>query len=110
MKHTYQVSGMSCNGCKSHVTKALSEIENVKDVSVSLEEGTAEIEMSEHIEIDKLQEALTELDGNYSISLPSDHFHHDHSKEQKQSASGNGSGVFYCPMHCEGDKTYDEPG
>jgi len=110
MKHTYQITGMSCNGCKSHVTEALSEIENVQDVSVSLEEGTAEIEMSEHIEIDKLQEALTELDGNYSISLPSDHSHHDHSKEQKQSASGNGSGVFYCPMHCEGDKTYDEPG
>ena len=22
----------------------------------------------------------------------------------------NGNGVFYCPMHCEGDKTYDQPG
>ena len=22
----------------------------------------------------------------------------------------NGTGVFYCPMHCEGDKTYDKPG
>jgi len=22
----------------------------------------------------------------------------------------NGSGVFYCPMHCEGDKTYDKQG
>jgi len=22
----------------------------------------------------------------------------------------NGNGIFYCPMHCEGDKTYDQPG
>ena len=23
---------------------------------------------------------------------------------------GQGTGTFYCPMHCEGDKTYDSPG
>ncbi|MFC2467820.1 MAG: copper-transporting P-type ATPase [Capnocytophaga endodontalis] len=27
-----------------------------------------------------------------------------------QSSNSEGSGVFYCPMHCEGDKTYDHPG
>ncbi|MEO7292770.1 MAG: heavy metal translocating P-type ATPase, partial [Ginsengibacter sp.] len=24
--------------------------------------------------------------------------------------SGNTGGAYYCPMHCEGDKTYDKPG
>lgn len=109
MKHTYQITGMSCNGCKSHVTEALSEIENIQDVSVSLEDGTAEIEMSEHVELETLQEALNDLSGNYSIQLPGDHSHHEHSEKEKKKEQ-NGNGVFYCPMHCEGDKTYDEPG
>ncbi len=109
MKHTYQINGMSCNGCKSHVTEALSEIENIQDVSVSLEEGTAEIQMSEHVELETLQEALNDLSGNYSIQLPGDHSHHEHPKKEKKKKQ-NGNGVFYCPMHCEGDKTYDEPG
>lgn len=109
MKHTYQINGMSCNGCKSHVTEALSEIENIQDVSVSLEEGTAEIQMSEHVELETLQEALNDLSGNYSIQLPGDHSHHEHPKKEKKKKQ-NGNGVFYCPMHCEGEKTYDEPG
>lgn len=109
MKHTYQINGMSCNGCKNHVTEALSQIENVQNVSVSLEEGTAEIQMYEHVELETLQEALDDLSGNYSIQLPGDHSHHEHHEKEAKSEK-NGTGVFYCPMHCEGDKTYDEPG
>jgi heavy metal translocating P-type ATPase len=109
MKHTYQITGMSCNGCKTHVTEALSKIENVQDVSVSLEEETAEIEMSEHVELETFQEALNQLSGNYSIYQPGDHSHHDHPKKERKKEN-NGTGVFYCPMHCEDDKTYDEPG
>ncbi|MFY0698124.1 MAG: copper-translocating P-type ATPase [Balneola sp.] len=109
MKHTYQITGMSCNGCKNHVTDALSEIENVQNVSVSLEEGTAEIQMYEHVELETLQEALDDLSGNYSIQLPGDHSHHEHHEKEAKSEK-NGTGVFYCPMHCEDDKTYDEPG
>ena len=32
--------------------------------------------------------------------------HHDHDHE----AHSEGVGKYYCPMHCEGDKTYDTPG
>ena len=42
---------------------------------------------------------------------------HNHSPKevnvnaQKDSVqTTNGSGIFYCPMHCEGDKTYDKSG
>ena len=31
--------------------------------------------------------------------------HHNHDKTKPASA-----GTYYCPMHCEGDKTYDKPG
>ena len=109
MKHTYQINGMSCNGCKTHVTEVLSEIKNIQNVSVSLQEGTAELEMSEHVELETLQDSLDKLSGNYSIQLPGDHSHHEHPKKETKREK-NGTGVFYCPMHCEGDKTYDEPG
>jgi Cu+-exporting ATPase len=40
--------------------------------------------------------------------------HHGHSCHAAHSAEGHtgrgSSGIYYCPMHCEGDKTYDEPG
>ncbi|MEP1151961.1 MAG: heavy metal translocating P-type ATPase [Balneola sp.] len=109
MKHTYHIEGMSCNGCKSHVTEALSSIDQITNVSVSLEEHSAEIEMSEHVELEVLQEALDDLSGNYSIHLPGDYSHHEHPKKEMKKEE-NGTGVFYCPMQCEGEKTYDEPG
>lgn len=109
MKHTYHIEGMSCNGCKNHVTEALSGLEKVTSVSVSLEQHSAEIEMKEHVELEKFQEALDKLSGNYSISMPDSH-NHSHHDNMKKDESSKGTGVFYCPMHCEGDKTYDEPG
>lgn len=110
MKHTYQISGMSCNGCKSHVTKALSSIEGVKNVEVSLEEKSAEIEMTEHIETDTFQDAISELGERYKISEPGSSCCSNKGPSSPKKETSNGNGVFYCPMHCEGDKTYDKPG
>jgi cation transport ATPase len=60
MKHVYRVSGMTCNGCKNSVEKSLSEIENIKHVSVDLEKETAAIEMKQHLEVAVLQNVLSE--------------------------------------------------
>ena len=38
------------------------------------------------------------------------HDHHHSGKMAVQPPSGNGGEKYYCPMHCEGDKTYDKPG
>ena len=38
------------------------------------------------------------------------HTHKDQHANSKSKPVGKGSGVFYCPMHCEGEKTYDKPG
>lgn len=108
MTHTYKITGMSCNGCKNHVQEALSEVDNVTSVSVSLEEHTAEIEMSKHVDIEKFKDAL-KTSGNYSIHHPDD-ITDEHQLKKDDKDTKNGTGVFYCPMHCEGDKTYDEPG
>lgn len=114
MKHTYHISGMSCNGCRSHVQAALLNVSGVTQVSVDLEEETASIEMELHIDLEVFQEALE--DSNYQIHPALHKKQDDHSlksqttTEAESSKPSNGTGTFYCPMHCEGDKTYDEPG
>ena len=108
MKHTYHIYGMTCNGCRSHVQETLVKVKGVTVVSVDLEKEEATIEMENHIPIDKLQEALKNGGGRYSIYERGEHQHTEENKTEIP--KGKGSGTFYCPMHCEGDKTYDEPG
>jgi len=121
MKNTYYIQGMTCNGCRSHVEKTLSEVGGVLSAAVDLKKAEATIEMESHIPIEKFQDALKKDGGSYSI-------HKNPASDRKTSASaevkeerpskklplqgqgGEGSGEFYCPMHCEGDKTYDKPG
>ncbi len=65
MKHTYNITGMTCNNCKASVEKYLSDIDHVSEVSVNLEKGEAEVIMDKHISTDILQKALPE---KYSLS------------------------------------------
>lgn len=109
MKHTYHIHGMTCNGCRTHVEEVLSNIERVSKASVNLEKTEAILEMENHIPIEKLQEALKQDGDNYSIHLPGDHPKTKEPKESKKRKS-TGSGTYYCPMRCEGEKTYDKPG
>ncbi|WP_179319601.1 heavy metal translocating P-type ATPase [Winogradskyella helgolandensis] len=109
MKHTYHIHGMTCNGCRSHVEETLSKIEGVSKATVDLDKAEATIEMESHIPIETFQEALKKDGDRYSIHKQGKR--HQHSKDKKkEQPKGKGTGTFYCPMHCEGDKTYDEPG
>lgn len=109
MKHTYHIHGMTCNGCRSHVEETLSKIEGVLKATVDLDNAEATIEMEPHIPIEKFQEALKKDGDRYSIHKQGEQ--HQHSKDKKkEQPKGKGTGTFYCPMHCEGDKTYDKPG
>ncbi|PZD78270.1 heavy-metal-associated domain-containing protein [Mesonia sp. K7] len=60
MKHTYKITGMTCQGCKASVTKHLEAIENITQVEVNLERSEAEITMTKHVMIAELQQALPE--------------------------------------------------
>ncbi|MEA1785470.1 heavy metal translocating P-type ATPase [Arenibacter sp. GZD96] len=108
MKHTYHIQGMTCNGCRSHVENVLKTVEGVTKVSVDLEQAQATIEMKSHRNVDAFQKALLDDGGSYTISLPgqSNKMHKTSSKKPKFT----GKGAFYCPMHCEGEKTYDTAG
>lgn len=109
MTHTYHIHGMTCNGCRTHVEETLSKVEGVTNATVNLEKAEATIEMQSHIPIEKFQEALKTNGGQYSIHQNGEH-HHTHDKKKVEKPKGKGTGTFYCPMHCEGDKTYDKPG
>ncbi len=109
MTHTYHIHGMTCNGCRTHVEETLSKVEGVTNATVDLKKAEATIEMESHIPIEKFQEALKANGGQYSIHQNGEH-HHTHDKKKVEKPKGKGTGTFYCPMHCEGDKTYDQPG
>ena len=112
MKHTYHIHGMTCNGCRSHVEQTLKNIEGVKTAAVNLDKHEAVIEMNSHIPIEKFQKALQADGGGYSIHMPGEHTPKTSQEESKNNTNtkNKGTGTFYCPMHCEGEKTYDKPG
>ncbi len=125
MKHTYTVTGMSCDGCRTKVEKALNEIEGVQAV-VTLDTSVAIITMEKHIPTAVLQEALSAV-GKYTITMNTpdtkgkvtevqkgkaccsdEHSHHHHDMDKMEMSKAPGK--YYCPMHCEGEKVYDQAG
>jgi len=98
---------MSCNGCRSHVEGILSKVKGVSRATVDLATKKATVEMVTHIPFEKLQEAFASDGGNYSIHQAEVHTLLEVKNQDTKSA---GDGKFYCPMHCEGDKTYSKPG
>jgi Cu+-exporting ATPase len=140
MVHTYKINGMTCNGCRIKVEKALNAIKGVT-ATVSLDPMEATITMEKHVPTADLQKALSAF-GNYTIDMvhhpspkapvhqpqqqeaqsqqPHAHQHyapkqahddHQHHETAVVKTSAKKSvGKYYCPMHCEGDKLYDRPG
>lgn len=60
MKHTYHVSGMTCNNCKASVEKALHELKYIDDAQVNLEASEVTLTMTKHVAVSELQNALSE--------------------------------------------------
>jgi cation transport ATPase len=65
MKHTYQITGMTCSSCETKVKSAMQMIENVTEVVVTKADNSATITMNKHIPLSDLQQAL---DPKYTIS------------------------------------------
>lgn len=110
--HTYRYSvyGLTCQGCVKSTTDLLKKDPAVKDVVISLDENTVDIEMQPRLELKKLQDLLE--GSGYSIALANDPeaeaAHHKAKEEaRKKAMESNKGAIWYCPMMCEGDKTYD---
>lgn len=61
MKKILSITGMSCQHCVRHVTTALSELEGVTNVQVSLENKEAVLDMAETVSLDALKDAVKEV-------------------------------------------------
>ncbi|SFS45880.1 heavy metal translocating P-type ATPase [Lutibacter maritimus] len=111
MKHTYHISGMTCSGCKNNVESALGNLKEITKVTADLKKGEVVIEMSSHISIEKLQETLLKAGLHYTISNAGEtKVSQNNQKSNHLNQPKEGNGIFYCPMQCEGDKTYDKHG
>lgn len=108
MKHTYKITGMTCNGCKTNVENAISNLKEVQKVTANLKTKDVEIVMTSHISIEKLQESLLKAGLHYTIELSGKEKNQEmqHQPEKDEEVYG----VFYCPMHCEDEKTYPKSG
>ena len=105
MTHTYYVKGMSCSGCEMTVKKSLEAIEGVSKVVANAKEKTAVVEMSQHVPFETLKAAL---EGTHYALVTS--LEEATPVPKPQASTYKGTGVYYCPMRCEGNKTYDHPG
>lgn len=110
METEYAITGMTCDGCKAHVQKALEEITGVIGASVDLLSKKALIESENEVPIGTLKEALKNDGGRYGIHLPGTHEDHHQPMPEIKKKSKGGVGKYSCPMLCEGDKKYDQPG
>ncbi|HEX5002693.1 MAG: cation transporter [Bacteroidia bacterium] len=66
MKHTYQVTGMTCGKCEAKVKSALLSLPQIESAEVSREKSTVVLTMNSHIPLLQLQQALLEK-GDYGI-------------------------------------------
>lgn len=98
---------MQCDKCREKVEQSLLNVDGVISVSVDLKKEEAVVEMRNHLSLEKLQDALSK-DG-YVIQVLKEG-DKPLRKKKAQSSNDKEEGVYYCPMHCEGDKTYDKPG
>ena len=67
MTRKLNVTGMMCQHCVAHVTKALEGVEGVSSVDVSLEAGTATVEAVEGVSDDALVAAVA--DAGYEATV-----------------------------------------
>jgi len=58
---TIKVQGMSCQHCVASVTKALSDLDGVTDVRVSLEKGEATFNEQSPVDEATIKDAITKI-------------------------------------------------
>ena len=109
---TYKIFGMTCDGCRKHVEQVLNSVEGVSNAAVDLENKEAIIHTENNVSLETLQRALKDDGGTYFIARTGDENAEEKylAKKDADKIKNSGPGTYYCPMHCEGEKTYDKPG
>lgn len=84
MKHTFNVSGITCSGCQSKVKGLLEKVAGIKKVEVNLLSGDTMIEMDKHISTDTLQKALKDYPKYQLSEIAKQHHAPIHKYEQDE--------------------------
>lgn len=105
VKNTYRITGMSCNGCRGHVDKIIKGVKGVVSATVSLENAEATVETQNEAILPQLKVAFEKDGGHYGIYGLDEKI-----ITRKKNIIHTSSGKYYCPMQCEGNKTYDSFG
>jgi copper chaperone len=58
---TIKIKGMSCAHCVASVTKALSDVNGIKDVHVNLTEGTATFLQTKEVPAETIRRAIQKI-------------------------------------------------
>lgn len=74
MTHTYNITGMTCEGCVAKVSYLLKQLPQVTNVAVNLDEGQADVTMDSHVPTPALQQALKDYP---KYQLTEEHSHHN---------------------------------
>ena len=110
------VEGMGCQSCANKIQKALLSVKGVAEASVSLTGELASIRYEpDHVSRESMVSAVQRT--GYSIRFdPGDHNGQHTAKSISRQDTHDltkdheAGGEYICPMHCEGDKIYDQPG
>jgi copper chaperone len=65
MASVLKVKGMSCQHCVMSVTKALNQLEGIKNVQVDLAKGEVRFDNTKSVASDRIQKAIT--DAGYEV-------------------------------------------
>lgn len=84
MTHTYNITGMTCNGCVAKARSELLKLGDVTTADVQLAAPQATITMHKHIPVHELQTALSKA-GNYTITEADGGMHHMSSSDETTS-------------------------
>ena len=101
---------MTCSGCTNVVKNALENVSGVTSAQVDLAQQQVVVTMNKHVPFEKLKEALNHNGGHYDIYLPGSNTESLVRKPELMKPPVPPGGNYYCPMLCEGDKLYPEPG
>src|SRR5690606_6078638 len=107
MSTKYTVTGMSCNGCRSKVETTLNQIQGVT-AHVTLNPPEAHMQMPPGTTTQSLQNAWPNA-GDYTISDGHEPVSRCGHPPQSRGSPLPAIAVFYCPLPCEGDNTFQQP-
>ena len=61
MKSTVQIQNLKCGGCKATIVSELSKLNNIKNVSVNIEDATISLEYETESELNTVKSKLSKL-------------------------------------------------